>query len=211
MSRPQYIRRFVPIVLPLVAASFALSAGPACAAETKLCNANEAVCAAAHVYPSGTALSLATASGSPDKFATSITTITCNVSLGAKTTAMSGSPLPGKISSLTFTGCLAGGMSPCTVTAANLPWNASLTATGSGSGTWVFSSGGTGNPGRTMVCGSFVNCTETATTISGTFTGGTSGTANLAATSDPLSGGCGNATWSFKMPVSSPTPVWVEN
>jgi hypothetical protein len=112
----------------LLLAACALAPPSALAAnETVLCKANQVPCEMANQYASGTSFT----SGSIDTLFVSETfSVECQYStLTDKTTAVSGNPLQGEITSLNFEGCVNASFGACTVTALDLPWKTELSRT----------------------------------------------------------------------------------
>jgi hypothetical protein len=188
--------RLFGLTLGVMAAFAALVGGSSAeAAATKLCKANEAACSAGNTYASGTKIEAETKSGTATwssvtqaaEFVTNLGTVKCDAHIKGETTAASGEPLPGKVTSWTFTGCsitVGGVTTACTVgggtgNANNLPYTSNIAASGSGNGTLNLTAGIGGNPGLTIVCGAIINCTFSKVPATLDLTGGAPMVANL--------------------------------
>lgn len=147
--------------------------GAGSASAVTLCKVNQNPCEAANQYPSGTEINAELETGTKAVLLTNLATVECAGSKSAgKTTATSGSPLPGTITSLTFTSCKTTAGVGCTVTVLRLPYKVAVAATGGGNGTLTATSGGAGNPGATVVCGLVLNCTFSTPSATLTIDGG---------------------------------------
>jgi hypothetical protein len=174
-----------------------ISTAGAAAANTVLCQENVETCPAGKTYASGTLLHFETKSGGVTwsnvteaaQWVTNLGTIKCDSTIAGQTTAMSGAPLPAKVTSWTFSTCgitLEGVEQECLIgggtgNANNLPYTANFVATSGGNGTLNITAGTGGNPGVTVVCGAIINCTFSRVPIAFSFTGGAPMVANLEA------------------------------
>lgn len=192
------------LVLTAVAALAAMAiVGATSASAVVLCKENKTPCPEAAQYPSGTKISAKLVAGTKAVLKGSLT-VECSVStVSGETTAKSGSPLPGKITGLTFSTC-----TTCpTVTAESLPYTVSGNATGGGNGTMTVS-----NPKVKLAgCFGFANCTASAASVTLDLVGGSPG--RVKAVNEPLtiSGfGCGTSgTWNAEYEITAPNPVFI--
>lgn len=191
--------------------------GASSASAVTLCRVNQNPCQAANQYLEGTVIKAELEKEKKAVLKTNLATVECTISKSeGKTTKTSASPLPGTISKLTFEGCKTTGGVVCTVTVVNLPYNAAVAATGGGNGTLTATSGGTGNPGATVVCGTVLNCKFSTPSATLTVLGGEP--AKLDAENielEPevisLESVCPTeAFWTAPYKVTSPTNGWVE-
>jgi RHS repeat-associated protein len=187
------------------------SVGASSAEATTLCSLNGSPCPGVE-YPSGTKVEGSLKAGTKSTFATSLGTVECTSStVTGKTTSAGGegSAVEGTISALSFSGCTLGGTS-CTVTAVNLEYSTSTTATEKGNGTLAVKDAV--GVGVTAVCSGLVNCTVTAAEAKLTVTGGNPALAKASAA--PLKTTSGilcpkEATWTAEYELSSPKPLYV--
>lgn len=194
-----------------LAAAAALAAmallGAGSASATTLCSANEEECASP--LASGTVIK---AESADVVFVTNLQNITCSGSkLEGKTTAASGEPLTAQITGLTLTGCKTASGASCTHTTLSLPWAAAFEATGGGNGALTLSSGGSGNPGWTYVCGLVMNCTVSTPEATLSVEGGEPATLRAEEVELESSGGnCpAGQRVSATYTVTSPNPLFV--
>lgn len=144
-----------------------LGAGSASAAETALCKVGgtgmSPYCPSSERYPSNTKFSATPKSGTKITISTSLATVECSEStISGSTSAESGEPLPLSVSGWTLGGCTLHSGGACTATAAkSSPYSGSLNRTEESKGTLSIGSGGSGNPGWTVECGSTLQCTYT--------------------------------------------------
>jgi len=145
-----------------IAAMALLGAGSASA--TVLCKENKSSCGSA--YPVPTNISASLVAGTTAKLVSSLGTVECTVSTSSGQTTTAGTPLLGLIETLTFSSCKLG-KTACTVTTENLPYAASISASGSGNGSMTVSSDGSGEPRAFVKCGSAIECIfgQTAATL----------------------------------------------
>jgi hypothetical protein len=134
---------------------------------------------------------------------TSSTEVTCKKSsVGGVLTNGEGH---GEITTFTFGECHTTSGDKCTVTAVNLPYTATAT-TGA-----LDVTGKSGNPGATVDCGSFINCTFTVSSITLGVTNGEP--AYISANKEPLNGSgffCpSSAAWDATYQVTSPKGLWL--
>lgn len=197
----KYLKMLGLAALAAVAAMAILGASSASAVV--LCKENKSPCPEAQQYPSGTKISAKLVAGTKAVLTGSLT-VECSAStVSGETTAKSGSPLPGKITGLTFSTC-----TTCpTVTAESLPYSATANATGGGNGTMTVS-----NPKvKLSGCFGFATCTATAASVTLDLVGGSPG--RVKAVKEPLtiSGfGCGSSgTWSAEYEITAPNPVFI--
>lgn len=134
--------------------------GVSSASATVLCKEKAEVCPAAARYPAGTQIKARLREGTEAVLESSLGTIRCKGSTAAgETTSEFGTPLMGTQNAMTFSECVFGKGTACTVTIEHLPWLVEGTEIEPGNGFVTVSSGGTGTPQAHVVCGSFVNCT----------------------------------------------------
>jgi hypothetical protein len=153
-------------VLAALALMVSAGAGTASAGVSKLCQVNISPCPTASVKGVGTKIS-ATAQN-PTLKAEGRPTVACEKSTvaGEITEQPAGGPTRGKITSLTFTGCVLKGVSTCTVNAVQLPYTATLSQKTEQNGNGILSvseqvPNSNTQPGATVICGGgfFLNCT----------------------------------------------------
>lgn len=186
--------------------------GASSASAVTLCKVNQSTCESGNQYLSGTVLKASLLGTTKAVLTTDLAIVECAISNSeGKTTATSGSPLPGTISKLTFEKCETALGVPCTVTVLHLPYAASVAATGSGNGTLTVTSGGTGNPGATVVCIGVLNCTFSTSSATLRVEGGEPGMLFAEEISLERSGSLcpETATWTASYGVTAPTKGWV--
>ncbi len=141
---------------------------------------------------------------------TSLGTIACSESviegeleLGATS---EGESLPVWIEHFTFQGCTREKES-CTLSASHIPYETSIEYTEKSNGTFELTGSEEGTPGISVLCGKSINCTASGEP-SLAITGGAAGTANLEASSEPLTPSgptCfEKANWSGKYTLDQP-------
>jgi hypothetical protein len=205
----------VAALTALVGATGAQAAG----GPASLCKeSTSAACPAAKQYPSGTVLAGETKSGTATwsnvtegaKLATNLGNVICDSSVTGHTTEATNatSGLAGVITALTFTNCTLAG-NTCTVSTVHLPYHSEILTEGvTGKGTLVATSGGTGNPGATVVCGELINCTYTIASAKLPVTGGAPMVANAKAENIALGKEGGKCTetakWTATYLLTSP-------
>jgi hypothetical protein len=175
------------------------------ASATELC-ANSTC---GEVYESGQVVEATLVDEGTLTIATNLGSVVCTESsLGGKTTAKTGTPLPGEVTSASYGGCKLGATG-CTVSAVNLPYKASVEETGEGNGTFTLESGGGGNPGAKAVCGALISCTGTAAKESLSVTGGGPAYMSAKEIALTLSGSIcpKEAKWSAEFAVRTPEAV----
>jgi hypothetical protein len=183
--------------------------GAGTASATELCSTNTSPCTGTK-YGTGTKLTAQLKSGTAATLTTSIGNVVCKKSTLAGVTTSAGgpgtTPVSGEVTSLTFTECVFGSSTPCTVSVVNLPWKLTAEKTGETTFNVIVS----GSPGVTLVCGSFINCTfsQTSMTLSGT--GGSPAIVKATAIGLNRSGGLCPSTASFdaEYEVTSPKPLF---
>jgi hypothetical protein len=207
--------KYVKMLGLAVMAAMALSAvaGASTASATELCSINAAGCSGGTMYPVGTEIK-AELNGVAAELTTPITTVKCKKSTTAGKTTTTGSATEtvlGQITSLKFEECTDTAGDTCTATAVHLPYKGEIHATEKGNGTLTVTSGGTGEPGATVVCAEVINCTFTTATASLSVTGGNPALAlaskiplNLAGGICPL-----EAHWDSQYKVTAPNPLFV--
>jgi hypothetical protein len=146
----------------------ALAVGVGSAAATEFCSTNTSPCTGT-MYGPGTELKGSLTSGKTAVLTNSIGNVTCTAAtMAGKMTSTGGSgttPISGEVTSVTWSSCVGPFGTACTVQALNLPWK----LTGEKTGETTFNVVVSGSPGVTVVCGSFLNCTfsQTSLTLSG--------------------------------------------
>jgi hypothetical protein len=208
-------RTFGLALIAVVAAMAFIGAGTASAVTA--CKVNTNPCPAGSEWTAGTAVKAELVAGTvAELVAEGTPSVNCSVSKSeGKSTATSGSPLPGEITNLTFEKCATvGGLVPCTVTTVNLPYSAEITANEKvqGNGFLTVKSSGKGNPGAAVVCGTVLNCTFTTAAAKLSITGGTSPKLDAEAIVLERSGSLcpTKATWTAHYLVTTPNPAWIE-
>jgi hypothetical protein len=198
-----------------IAALGLMAFGAGSASATELCSTNTSPCTGTK-YNSGTAVTSQLKSGTQATLTTNITNVHCKKSTVAGSTTSSGGKglaVTGTITNLTFTECATTGGTACTVTTLNKPYAASIVATGGGNGTLQVTSGGSGNPGATVVCGFLINCTfSTASAVLGV-TGGNPAIAKANGIALARQGGLcpSQSLWDAEYEATSPKPLFVVN
>jgi len=206
-------------VLGLAAvAAMALMAivGAGTASASELCSTNTAPCTGTK-YGQDTTISAQLKSGTVAFLTNSISNVACKKSTVLITTTNAGTtgePVKGQAPSpngLTFSECSTASGTACTVTVQNLAYNGTLTATTKGNGTLTVQSGGSGDPGATVVCGFLINCTFSTASATLSFTGGSPAVAAANGISLSRSGGfCpSTSTWDAEYEVTSPKPLFI--
>jgi hypothetical protein len=208
----KYLKMLGLAAIAALALTAVLGAGSASAA-TFLCKTNANPCP--EHYPTGTVISASLEPGFHATLTTNLGNITCKKStVTGKTTTTEGH---GEITALTFTECTDPFGNPCTVKAVNLPYTVDITTTtagtanGNGTMTVTPKAGGTGNPGATVECGSFMNCKFTSAALALDVTGGAPAT--IHANKVPLNregGFCPSESfWDASYTVTQPNPLYV--
>src|SRR4051794_37824167 len=211
------MKQFKMLGLAAIAAlGLMVMVGAGTASATELCSTNTSPCTGT-VYTSGTTVSAQLKAGTTAVLTNPISDVICTKSTTTgKTTSNGGGkgvPVTGKIESLEFTGCQTRSGVACTVKTLNIPYSASITATGSGNGTLTVTSGGTGNPGATVVCATLINCTFSTASASLGVTGGNPAFAKANAIALTPSGGiCPlESHWDAEYEVTAPKPLFIVN
>jgi hypothetical protein len=197
-------------------AAMALSAvaGASTASATELCSTNTSPCSGT-MYPVGTEIKAELKAGGAGAVITNnITNWTCKKSAISGKTTTTGSATEtvlGQITALTFTECTNTAGEKCTAEAVHLPYKAEIHATGGGNGTLTVSSGGNGNPGEILVCGTDINCTFSFATASLSLTGGNPAILKAGKIKLETAGGIcpAEASWDAEYEVTSPKPLFV--
>jgi hypothetical protein len=196
-------------LLLAIAALLTMAALASTASATVLCKASEETCSTENQYPSGTTVSASLASGTTAKIQSGFETITCTGSSLADENG-SGTPLPGALTEMGFSGCTSSLGGSCTTSSSGAPTETSLSSTGGGNGTLK------GNtPVFEFTCVG-VTCRYSATAFEASLTGGSP--ASLTASKVALAKQSGSnglcsaaATLTASYTVSSPNPVFVTN
>jgi hypothetical protein len=186
-----------------------MAVGAATASATELCSTNTSPCTGTK-YGTGTKLTGQLKSGTAATLTTSLGNVVCKKSTLAGVTTSAGgpgsTPVSGEVTGVTFTECILGASTPCTVQVLNLPWKLTAEKTGETTFNVVVS----GSPGVTVVCGFLINCTfsQTSMTLSGT--GGSPAIVKATAIGLNRSGGFCPSTASFdaEYEVTSPKPLF---
>jgi hypothetical protein len=207
-------------VVAAMALTAFVGAGTASAA-TQICKVNTETpaCSEANQYPSGTALKAGLKAGTSAKLTTAGAlinpTITCTVSsVAGKTTANSGTPLPGEVTAMSFSGCTNSfNGKKCTPKTLNLPYPASVTTAASGiMGNGEMNVEDPSGAGVEMACEELPTCTYTTTAITLDVIGGTP--AEVIANEEKLNKLSGiscptEAKWTATYTVSEPSTLFV--
>jgi hypothetical protein len=179
------------------------------AAATFLCKTSASPCP--EHYAIGTTITAALESGTTARLTTNIGAVACKKAMvGGKTTT---TEAHGEITGLTLAECTDPFGNSCTVKAVNLNYTAKSAAIGGGNGTLTVTpkAGAIGNPGATVECGSFMNCTFTSSSITLDVFGGP--VATILANKEPLNregGLCPSESfWDAAYNVSAPTPLYI--
>jgi hypothetical protein len=201
--------KILGLALVAALAVMALAGAASASAKSILCSTNTNPCTGTK-YGTGTKLTSNLKSGTVATLTTSIGNVVCKKStVSGVTTNGEGT---GEITGLTFTECSLGSTS-CTVSAVNLKYSATaITGTG-GNGTLTVTPGsGIGNPGASVVCGSFINCTFSSSDISLGVTGGNPAIISANGVVLNRSGGIcpSTSTWDAEYEVTSPKPLFLE-
>lgn len=186
--------------------------GATSASATVLCKATpsaKGVCPAGEKYAANTTISATSGTATLE---TNTENVTCTSSSTAvKNTAESGVPLPGEVTSLSFSGCKSSGGAGCSVESVGAPWSGNVAWTSGGNGTLTVNNGG-----ARVSCGfGFLQCRFSASTLSLGITGGnpavvTASKAPLSITAEEGFLKCPTeAKWSATYQATSPTNVWV--
>jgi len=189
--------------------------GAGTASATELCSTNTSPCTGT-VYTSGTAVSAQLKAGTTANLTNPISNVICQKSTTTGKTTSSGgkgSPVTGTIESLGFTECKTASGVACTVKTTNIPYSASITATGSGNGTLTVTKDLSGDPGATVECASLINCTFSTASASLGVTGGNPAIAKangIALTPKGLT--CPlESHWDAEYEVTAPKPLFIVN
>jgi hypothetical protein len=157
--------------------------------EVVLCSTDQPTCATGNVLGAGSKIHADLKAGTEAKLLSNLGNVLCTTSSSEATVAAGQSLAKGLLDKLgtkkLFENCTRNGAA-CTVTEVNLPykWQA-LLITGDTNYHVVVTSDGNGNPGATVVCGAFINCTFNAAEALFSYTLGTSDnvlSANIALT-----------------------------
>jgi len=189
--------------------------GAGTASATELCSTNTSPCTGT-VYTSGTAVAAQLRALTVSTLTNPISNVIAQRSTFAgKTTSTGakGSPVTGVIETLTFTEIKTASGVTCTVKTLNLPYKTSIAATGNGNGTLTISSGGTGDPGIGVECGTLINCTFSTASAVLEVTGGNPAIAKAngiglapKGLTCPL-----EAHWDAEYEVTAPKPLFIVN
>jgi hypothetical protein len=158
-----------------------------------LCSADQNPCQAGNVLGAGSKIHADLVAGKTFEFLSSLGNIHCTTSSSESTVEAGQSLAKGLLDKLgtkkLLENCTRNGAA-CTMTEINLPykWQALLVA-GDTNYHVVVTSDGNGNPGFTMVCGAFINCTFQAVEELFSYTLGTSDNVLSANISLPLTSG----------------------
>lgn len=200
--------------LAAVVAAVAMAFVASTASATALCSANEEECASP--FGTGTAVEASLKTGTTAMLKTELATVLCSKSAtSGKTTSGPGASVTGVIESLSFSECKTHAGTNCTVgTALSLPYNASITATGSGNGKLTVTKGsGGGNPGATVTCLGVIECTFRTPSATLNVLGGNPAVAKAEAIELTERSGllCPSkeAKWTAEYAVSKPNPLWI--
>jgi hypothetical protein len=201
--------------LAAVAAAIVMAlVGASSASATALCSANQEECASP--LGAGTVVEASLKTGTKAVLKTELATVECNKSVtSGTTTSGAGASVSGVIENLSFSECKTTSGTNCTVgTALSLPYNASITATGSGNGKLVATKGGGGgNPGATVTCLGVIECTFRTSSATLNVLGGNPAVAK--AEGIELTERTGlicpakEAKWTAEYAVSKPNPLWI--
>jgi hypothetical protein len=194
-----------------IAAMAFVGAGSASAAVS-LCKVNESPCKEANRIAAGTEIASELAEG--EAVLTGAITIKCKKStVKGKVTRNNGTENPlGEITSATWTECVNGSGTKCTVTALHLNWKAEITENVAHTNNMKVTGISNGNPGAEVKgCVPFT-CTVTAAEVnlkiqdSSLFA---NGPARIFAEKEPFAGTCGNTTWTATYKITTPNPLYI--
>jgi hypothetical protein len=211
--------------LAAVAATALMAFGASSASATELCKENvttPTTCPAASKYGVGTQIHAVLKAGTTATLTSSLVDVHCTGStVQGEVTGAGGHNVhvKGKIKQLSFTGCKTTDGTNCTVTTVGVNGTTqtpdatvSHSTSEHGNGTMTITpEAGDPNPGATVVCGFFINCTFTRSHIALGVTGGNPAT--VTATEEELlrSGGfCPEeAFWDASYEITNPKPLFV--
>jgi hypothetical protein len=127
--------------------------------EIVLCKEDKDPCPAAKDFPAGTVLDASLVAGTTANLVSNLGTVKCSESTTTgSTSTLSGNPLDGDITGLTFNSCKLG-ETKCTATAEHLNYLVLLKLTGALTYHVVVEKKGTnGNPQAFVECGSLIKC-----------------------------------------------------
>lgn len=158
------MKRITVLGLALTA-TLALTAviGISSASATVLCKENATTCPAASIYPSGTTIEAKLKTGTTFTVKSTFNYSCTGSTIGGKTLAEKGAPLPAEVSTMSFSGCSGN----CTaVEALNLSYTGEIERGTGGNGTVNLSSGGKGTPSLRMTgCAFGTTCVYSAPKI----------------------------------------------
>ena len=215
------LARMIGLTLIAVIAAMAFI-GASTASAVTACKENITPCPSGKEYTSGTVVKAELIEKTVAELkAEGTPSVNCKVSASeGKSTATSGSPLPGLITNLTFEQCATVELVPCTVTVVHLNpikeifYNAEITANEKvqGNGFLTVTKSTEGNPGATVVCGTVVNCTFTTASAKLSITGGEPAKLDAEGIVLERSGTIcpTKATWTAHYKVTAPTVAWIE-
>ena len=196
-----------------VAAMALVGAGSASAAVS-LCKVNEPPCAEVNRYAVGTAIKSELAVG--EAVLTGAITIKCKKStVEGKVTLNNGTENPiGEITSATWTECVNGAGTACTVTAIHLNWKAELTENVAHTNNMKVTGLAKGNPGAEIKGCVPLPCTVTAAEVNlkvkdSSFFPSPDEMARVFAENEAFGGTCGNTTWNATYLVTAPKPLYI--
>lgn len=186
--------------------------GIASANTTILCSTNTSPCTGTQ-YGTGTTLH---GTSTNALLTNSISNVTCTDSTFHATitgTTATGTPT-GTISTLSFSSCHNTFGETCTAESKNLPWHGVITTEGTksnGNGFLTATSGGTGNPGATVICGSLINCTFSTASAKLKVVGGSPAKAKAEGIALERTGGFCPSTsnWDAEYSLSEPSSLFV--
>lgn len=210
------MKQFKMLGLAAVAALGLMAlAGAGTASATELCSTNTSPCTGT-VYTSGHGVSAQLKAGTTANLTNPISNVICQKSTTAGKTTNTGSKgvaVTGTIESLGFTECKTASGVACTVKTLNIPYAASIVATGSGNGTLTVKSGGSGEPGATVECGSLIICTFSTASAVLEVTGGNPAIAKANGIAlQPKGITCPlESHWDAEYEVLEPKPLFIVN
>jgi hypothetical protein len=202
--------KLLGLALVAALAAMALAGTTSVSAKAILCSTNTNPCTGTK-YGTGTKFIGNLKAGTVSTLTTSIGNVVCKKSTirGATTNAEG----HGELTSLTFTEC-ALGSTTCEVKAVNLNYTVTFIPTGGGNGDLTITpKAGGGNPGASVVCGSFINCTFSSSHIVLRLIGGNPAILIAQEVELSRSGGlCPSISkWDAEYEVTSPKPLFPES
>jgi hypothetical protein len=189
--------------------------GASSASATVLCNVSTSPCPAGGIYGSGQVIKGTASNAELTSTGIGFPNVICGTSKTETKIENAGgaaATVTGQVTALTFENCKTSTGIECKVEVENLPYHAEVHWTEESDGTLTVKTGGTGNPGATVICGTVISCTFSKSLFTLSVTGGNP--AHVTAAQVPLEltkiGACpASATWDATYVATSPTSIWV--